>query len=64
MVGQVLNLLFQNKEVSMSGDYYTVKDSLPYKHHVETYKNETVNRNTFYGRVCIFFCKRFIKRYA
>ena len=34
--------------VSMSGDYYTVKDSLPYKHHVETYKNETVNRNTFY----------------
>ena len=34
--------------ISMSGDYYTVKDSLPYKHHVETYKNETVNRNTFY----------------
>ncbi len=34
--------------VSMSGDYYTVKNSLPYKHHVESYKNETVNRNTFY----------------
>ena len=22
--------------ISMSGDYYTVKDSLPYKHHVES----------------------------
>ncbi len=34
--------------ISMSGDYYTVKNSLPYKHHVENYKNETVSRNTFY----------------
>jgi len=34
--------------ISMSGDYYTVKNSLPYKHHVKTYKNQEIDRNTFY----------------
>ena len=30
--------------VSMSGNYYTFKNALPYKHH-----DDTVDRNTFYG---------------
>ncbi len=30
--------------VSLSGDYYTFKNGIPYKHH-----DESVNRNTFYG---------------
>jgi len=35
--------------ISMAGDYYTIKDALPYKHHLKTYKNIPVHRNTFYG---------------
>ena len=30
--------------ISMSGDYYTIKDGLPYRHH-----DEGVDRNTFYN---------------
>ena len=30
--------------LSLSGDYYTFKNGIPYKHH-----DETVDRNTFYG---------------
>ena len=36
--------------LSMSNDYYTIKNSLPYKHHVEMFVGgKEVNRNTFYG---------------
>jgi hypothetical protein len=36
--------------LSMANDYYTIKDSLPYKHHVEEDVNRfPVDRNTFYG---------------
>ena len=37
--------------LSMSNNYYTIKNALPYKHHVEKFDNNGVeiNRNTFYG---------------
>mgnify|MGYP003115094713 CR=1 FL=1 len=36
--------------LSMANDYYTIKNSLPYKHHVEEDVNRfPVDRNTFYG---------------
>ena len=31
--------------ISISGDYYTIKDALPYRHH-----DENVDRNTFYNQ--------------
>ena len=34
----------------MAGDYYTIKNALPYKHHVEKNKEQSVDRNTFYGQ--------------
>ena len=34
----------------MAGDYYTIKNALPYKHHVEKHKEQSVDRNTFYGQ--------------
>jgi len=37
--------------LSMGNDYYTVKNSLPYQHHVEQFDSsgKEINRNTFYG---------------
>ena len=37
--------------LSMSNNYYTIKNALPYKHHVEKFDNngKEINRNTFYG---------------
>jgi len=35
--------------ISMSSDYYTFKNGLPYKHHVEKNDKNDVYRNTFYG---------------
>ena len=38
--------------LSMANDYYTIKDSLPYQHHVEQFdidSGKEINRNTFYG---------------
>jgi len=38
--------------ISVNGDYYTLKNSLPYQHHLETYgrDNTPVDRNTFYNK--------------
>ena len=37
--------------LSLANDYYTLKNGLPYKHHVELFdnNNEEINRNTFYN---------------
>ena len=36
--------------LSMANDYYTFKEGVLYKHHLENdYNDEVVNRNTFYG---------------
>ena len=37
--------------LSMGSEYYTIKNSLPYQHHVEQFDSDgkEINRNTFYG---------------
>ena len=40
--------------LSMSGEYYSSKESIVYKHHVDSAQNgATVNRNTFYGAAIV-----------